>query len=131
MADSEIRQKKASLDPSIELRKADRRGKLLVSLPKWAAWAIIAWQIRLSIEVLVGKYAFPSLLTRFWRQASLWEVVCWGACILGLIFGLYSRYLLRKQLTQDLHRMDSIEKRLDALAVISGKTLGADDRSWT
>jgi hypothetical protein len=98
------------------MQKADRLGAFFVSLPKWAALAVIAWQIRLSIEALAGQYAFPSLLTRFWRQASVWEVVCWGAGMLGLLFGFYSRHLLSRQVVRDLSRMDSIEKRLDALA---------------
>lgn len=131
MPDSEISQDKAALDMLTEIQKADRKGALLVSLPKWAAWAIIAWQIRLSIEALAGKYAFPSLLTRFWRQASIWEVVCWGAGMLGLIFGLHSRYLLHRQVAKDLSRMNSIEKRLDALATASGTRPAADDRSMT
>ena len=59
-----------TLDPSARIQQADRKGIILISLPKWIAWAIIAWQIRLSIEALTGKYAFPSLLTRSWRQAQ-------------------------------------------------------------
>jgi hypothetical protein len=120
MPDPEIRQENAALDFSTAIQKADRKGALLVSLPKWAAWAVIAWQIRLSIEALTGKYAFPSLLTRFWRQASVWEVVCWGACMLGIMFGVYSRHLLTRQVARDLSRIYSVEKRLDARAADDG-----------
>ena len=116
MPDSGANQDSAAPDLSGEIQKADRLGAFFVSLPKWAALAVIAWQIRLSIEALAGQYAFPSLLTRFWRQASIWEVVCWGAGMLGLLFGFYSRHLLNRQVVRDLSRMDSIEKRLDALA---------------
>ena len=129
MPDPGIRQENAAIDISTEIQKADSKGALLVSFPKWAAWAIIAWQIRLSIEALTGRYAFPSLLTRFWRQASIWEVVCWSAGILGLIFGLHSRYLLHRQVAKDLSRMDAIEKRLGSIAAASEKRPAADDRS--
>jgi hypothetical protein len=125
MPDAKARQKEAVLDFSAGIQRADRLGAFLVSLPKWTAYAVIAWQIRLSIEVLVGEHALPSLLTRFWRQASVWEVVCWGAGMLGLLLGIYSRRLLNRQVARDLARMDSIECRLD--------TLGAtgDSRSRT
>ena len=131
MPDAQIGGEKSGYDPSTEIRKAERKGAILVSLPKWAAWAVIAWQIRLSIEALTGKYAFPSLLTRFWRQASIWEVVCWAAGMLGLILGVHSRYLLHKQVSKDLSRISSIEKRLDALAAVSGNPPESDNRSVT
>lgn len=115
MPDEKAGQDNVMLDFSAGIQKADRLGAILVSLPKWAAYALIAWQIRLSIETLVGKYAFPSLLTRFWRQASVWEVVCWAAGILGLLLGFFSRRLLNRQMARDLARMDSLERRLDAL----------------
>jgi hypothetical protein len=129
MTDSEIRHEKAPPEPSASIRKADRKGAILVSLPKWIAWAVIAWQIRISIEMLVGENALPSLLTRFWRQASVWEVVCWSVGLLCLIFGLYSRYLLHRQITQDLSRLNSIEKRLETLSSVSGRPAAANDRS--
>jgi len=115
MPDPETRQRVAAAEFSAGMQKADRLGAFFTSLPKWAAFAVIAWQIRLSIEALVGKYAFPSLLTRFWRQASVWEVVCWAAGMLGLLFGFYSRHLLNRQVARDLSRLDFIEKRIDAL----------------
>ncbi len=117
MPESKIVKDDAGLGFSPGVQKADRMGALLISLPKWAAYAVIAWQVRLSIEALVGKYAFPSLLIRFWRQASAWEVVCWVAGLLGLLLGLYSRHLLNRQITRDLSRMDAFEKRLDEMAV--------------
>ncbi len=129
MSDSQIRPENVTLDFLAGIRKTDRMGALLVALPKWIAWAIIAWQIRLSIEALVGKYAFPSLLNRFWRQASAWEVACWGVGMLCLIFGLYSRHLLNRQVARDLSRLDSIEKRLDALAAASGNPSASEGRS--
>ena len=129
MTDSEIRRENAPPDPLANILKADRKGAILVSLPKWIAWAVIAWQIRLSVETLAGENAFPSLLTRFWRQASVWEVVCWGTGLLGLILGLYCRYLLHRQVAQDLSRMNSIEKRLETLTPVSGRPSTADDRS--
>jgi len=129
MSDSEIRPERDTLDSSTELQKADRKGALLVSLPKWILAAVIAWQIRLSIEALVGEHAVPSLLTRFWRQASIWEVVTWGAGMLGLIFGLYSRHLLKRQLVRDLSRLSAIENRLDTLKSAPGIPNAAADRS--
>jgi hypothetical protein len=115
MPDPETKTPAPPPEISVEMKKADRLGAFFTSLPKWAAFAVIAWQIRLSIEALAGKNAFPSLLTRFWRQASAWEVVCWGAGMLGLLLGFYSRHLLNRQIARDLTRLDSIEKRLDAL----------------
>ena len=116
MPDPEVTEDNTALDFSTRIHKADRAGALLVSLPKWIAWAVIAWQIRLSIEGLVGEHAIPSLLIRFYRQASIWEVGCWSAGVLGLIFGLYSRHLVKRQLDRDASRIESIEKRLDSLA---------------
>lgn len=98
------------------IQRADRMGAFLVALPKWTAIAVIAWQIRLSIEALAGKYAFPSLLTRFWRQASAWEVVCWVAGISGLLFGLYTRHLLNRQAARDLSRLDSMEQLIENMS---------------
>jgi hypothetical protein len=131
MSKPESRQENDKIDFSIDIQKADRMGALIVSLPKWIAWATIAWQIRLSIEALVGKYAFPSLLTRFWRQASAWEVACWGAGMLGLVFGVYSRRLLKRQITQDWSRIESMEKRLETLTAGTDVPGSADDRSQT
>ncbi len=129
MSDSEIRPEHNVLDSSTLLQKADRMGALLVSLPKWIVAGVIAWQIRLSIEALVGEHAIPSLLVRFWRQASIWEVASWGAGMLGLIFGLYSRHLLKRQVVRDFSRLSDIEKRLDALADVPGIPAPAPDRS--
>jgi hypothetical protein len=131
MPDSEITQEDAAVDSSTEIRKADRMGAILVALPKWIAWAIIAWQIRLSIEALVGKNAVPSLLIRFWRQASIWEVGCWAAGLLGVIFGLYSRYLFKRQAARDLSRITSIESRLNSLEAGPGTRSGANARNAT
>ena len=116
MAELKTSQNSAQLEFSAGVQKADRLGAFLISLPKWVAYAVIAWQVRLSIEALVGQYAFPSLLIRFWRQASAWEVVCWIAGMLGLLLGFYSRHLLNRQIARDLSHMDAIEKRLDDLA---------------
>jgi len=113
MPDENADQDDGLLDFSAGIQKADRLGAFLITLPKWVAFAVISWQIRLSIETLVGKYAFPSLLTRFWRQASLWEVICWTAGLLGLLVGCYSRHLLNRQAAKDLARMDLLESRLD------------------
>jgi hypothetical protein len=125
MPDPERKGQVAQAELSAEMQKADRLGAFFVTLPKWAGFAVIAWQIRLSIEALAGKYAFPSLLTRFWRQASAWEVVCWIAGMLGLLFGVYTRHLLNRQIARDLARLDSIEKRLDALgASKTAETVG-------
>ncbi len=127
MPDSRIIQDSAELDYSAGIQKADRLGALLISLPKWVAYAVIAWQIRLSIEALVGQYAFPSLLIRFWRQASAWEVVCWVAGMLGLFLGLYSRHLLNRQVARDLSRMEALERRIDGI-IGSGVGSAASDR---
>jgi ABC-type long-subunit fatty acid transport system fused permease/ATPase subunit len=116
MSAPEPPEKITGMDISTEILSADRKGAIFVSLPKWAAWAIIAWQIRLSIETLTGNDALPSLLARFWRQTSIWEVVCWGTCLLGVTVGLHSRYLFKKQVRRELARVEVIEKKLDAFA---------------
>ena len=79
------------------IRRADRLGVFVTSLPKWTALAVIAWQARLSIDTLTGKDGLASLLTRFGRETSYWEIVCWLAGLAGILFGLYSRRLLRKE----------------------------------
>jgi hypothetical protein len=124
MPDSKARKNEPGATSSDEIRRADRMGAFFIALPKWAAFAVIAWQIRLSIEALTGKYAFPSLLVRFWRQASVWEVVCWLAAVFGLIFGFYSRHLLHRQVARDLSRLDALERRIDGLTVSETVTTG-------
>lgn len=116
MPDSTARSNEQGQVSLSEIRKTDRMGAFFIALPKWAAFAVIAWQIRLSIEALTGQYAFPSLLIRFWRQASVWEVVCWLAALFGLMFGFYSRHLLHRQVARDLSRLDALEQRIDSLA---------------
>lgn len=110
---------------SSAIRKTDRMGAFFIALPKWVAFAVIAWQIRLSIEALTGQYAFPSLLIRFWRQASVWEVVCWLAALFGLMFGFYSRHLLHRQIARDLSRLDALEQRIDSLTGARTGSAGA------
>ncbi len=85
---------------SNRMRTADRRGLLVTSIPKWVAWAIIAWQVRLSIEALAGKNGLASFLIRFGRETSFWELGCWIAGLLGILFGLYNHHLLRIQITK-------------------------------
>ncbi len=84
------------MDSHARFQQADRLGSFVTLLPKWTAYAVIAWQARLSIEALAGKGAMAALLTRFSRETSSWELTCWLAGILGLLFGLYNRYLLRR-----------------------------------
>ncbi len=129
MPDSKVNPDGAALDFSAGLQKADRLGAFFISLPRWVAYAVIAWQIRLSIEALVGQYAFPSLLTRFWRQASAWEVVCWAAGMFGLFLGLYSRRLLKRQVARDLSRLDAMEQRLDDFVRTSAGSAGSKRNS--
>ena len=94
------------------LRRSSNAGALITSIPKWAAYAIIAWQATISIEAMTGKRGIASLLERFGREASYWEVVCWIAGLLGILFGLYSRHLLRKHIAHDTVRLDALERRL-------------------
>lgn len=96
-----------------KLKRADRLGEFVTSLPKWTAYAVIAWQARLSIEVLAGKGAMASLLTRFGRETSVWELVCWVAAVLGILFGLYNRYLLQRYRNIDSARAASPADRQD------------------
>ena len=77
-------------------RGAARIGVFLTTFPKWAAYAVIAWQIRLSIEALSGKNAGAMLLTRFDRQTTSWELICWVAGVGGVLYGLYNHILLRR-----------------------------------
>ena len=58
------------------VRSADRMGTLITTVPKWMALAVVAWQARLSIEALSGKSALSSLVMRFDRQTTTWELVC-------------------------------------------------------
>ncbi len=95
-----------------QIRTSFQSGIAVTLVPKWAAYAVIAWQARLSIEAMTGKRGIASLLERFGREASYWEVVCWVAGILGILFGMYSRHLLRRHLAHDLLRLDAIERRL-------------------
>jgi hypothetical protein len=104
-------------DLAKKLRDADRMSSIITALPKWTALAIIAWQARLSIEALAGENAISSLLLRFGRESSYWELVCWVAGILGILFGIYSHHLLRRQKSQVISRQRFLETRL---AVISG-----------
>ena len=96
------------------LRKADRVGLLVTSLPKWVAVSVIAWQAGISLEALASKNALASLLIeRFGRETSYWEVICWVAGILGILFGLHSRRLLRRQSALDSARLNALEQRLN------------------
>ncbi len=103
------------------LCRADRLGRFITSLPKWMAVAVIVWQAGISIGALADKSAVPSLLiARFGRQASYWEVVCWIAGIVGILFGLYCRRLLRRQSALDSARLKALEQRLNLLPGSAG-----------
>jgi hypothetical protein len=95
-------------------QNARNRASFLISIPKWAAYAVIAWQVRLSIEAMTGANATPSLLMRIGREVSYWEIVCWLAGALGVLAGLYSRHLLRRQVDKDALNTAILEKRLMA-----------------
>lgn len=121
-----VRQDRACL--SRELRKADRLGMLITSLPKWSAIAVIAWQAGISIEALASKNALASLLlTRFGRETSCWEMVCWVAGILGILFGLHTGRLLRRQSALDTARLLALERRLNL--VPDSQAMGAAEKS--
>ncbi len=99
-----------------DVRKSERLGEFLTSLPKWVTYAVIVWQAGLSITVMASPNSLASLLTRFGRQASYWEVICWAAGILGVLFGLYNRRLLSRQSTLDSARLAEVERRLNVAA---------------
>ena len=84
------------MDLDSRLKRAVQFGAFLTTIPKWAAYAVIAWQIRLSIEALSGKNAGAALLTRFDRQTTSWELICWVAGVGGVLYGLYNHILLRR-----------------------------------
>jgi hypothetical protein len=112
-------------DATTALRNADRLGLFVTSLPKWIAVAVIAWQAGISIEALSSRSALPSLLlARFGRQSSYWEVVCWVAGSLGILFGLYSRRVLRRQAALESARLDALERRLNPDMGISAFSSG-------
>jgi hypothetical protein len=96
--------------------KAEKLGELITSLPKWAALAIIVWQGSLSVIALSQTGSSAALLTRFGRQASYWEVVCWIGGMLGIFYGLYSRHLLRRQEALGTERLEAMERRLNPVA---------------
>jgi hypothetical protein len=98
------------------LQGADRKGALIVALPKWTAVAIIVWQAGLSIDALTGENAIPSLLLRFGRETSYWELVCWTAGLMGILFGAYSHHLLRRQKSQVILSQRLLENRLAAIS---------------
>jgi hypothetical protein len=102
-------------DLGSKLRKAEQKGALITSLPKWTAIAIIVWQAAISIRGLSG--AMPSLLLRIGRETTAWELVCWMAAILGLLFGAYSYHLFRRQKSQILLSYRLLENRLASLSV--------------
>ena len=79
------------------LKSADQLSLWLTSAPKWLALAVVAWQIRLSIEALTGRNGLASLLERFGRQTSLWELACWASGLAGVVLGIYSRIVLHRQ----------------------------------
>jgi hypothetical protein len=116
------RQRETPAEVDAGFQKADRLGALVVSLPKWTAYAIIAWQAALSVEALSGKNAIASLLIRFGREASFWEVVCWAAALLGILYGLYNRHLLRRQITKESLRMQSVERQIRTLYGLESRT---------
>jgi hypothetical protein len=105
----------ASTDLPVRMRTADRLGLLLTSIPKWAAWAVIAWQIRLSIEALAGVNRLAPFLLRFGRETSYWELGCWAAGLLGIMFGIYNRHLLQLQITKAGVHMTTLENRVKAI----------------
>jgi len=78
------------------LRSADRLGAILTTAPKWIALAVVVWQAGLSIQVLARPGAGASLLLRFNRQTTAWELVCWLAGFAGVLYGLYSRLVLAR-----------------------------------
>ncbi len=97
------------------LRKADRMGEFVCSLPKWIVYAIIVWQASLSIVAMTGQNSLASFLVRFDRQTSWWELVCWGAALLGILYGIYTGHLLHRQTANQVSRLALIEKRLSEL----------------
>jgi len=103
-----------SRDEVARLGSARNRASFFVSIPKWTACAFIAWQVRLSIEAMAGPNAAPSLLIRLGREVSYWEIVCWLAGALGVLAGLYSRRLLRRQAEKETLNSAILEKRLMA-----------------
>ena len=123
-ADPNRRADDVEADLEARLRKTDLIGALIVSLPKWMTWAIVAWQARLSIEAMAGKNALASFLMRFGREASYWELVCWTAALLGILFGMYNRHLLHLQTTKDTLRAAALEKQMKLLFGASGPAGG-------
>ncbi len=116
--------------PERELAKADRLGTLITSLPKWMTLAVVAWQAGISIRALADRSALASLLiTRFGRETSYWEIVCWVAGILGLFAGLYNWRLLKRQSTMDTARLRALERRFGLVAEPVPTASGPDKSS--
>ncbi len=113
-SETEVRRQRDESDSRIALRRSERLGLFVTSLPKWLAIAVIAWQAGVSIQALASKDALASLLIeRFGREVSYWEVVCWIAGIFGIFLGLYNRRLLRRQSKIDSGRLIALERRLN------------------
>jgi hypothetical protein len=94
------------------IQRADQLGDLLASLPKWIALVIIAWQAALSIIALSGRDSLSAFLVRFGRETSYWELICWGAGLLGILFGLYTGHLLHRRTAEDFSRLEALDGRL-------------------
>jgi|WetSurSiteA1Bulk_404760.scaffolds.fasta_scaffold78803_2 hypothetical protein len=107
-------QDKSPDDLAVRLQRAEQKGAIITALPKWAALAIITWQAAISIRGLSG--AMPSLLLRIGRETSIWELVCWLAGVLGILYGAYSHHLMRRQKSQILSSYQLLENRLAALS---------------
>jgi len=108
------------------VRKAGQFGELLTEVPKWIAWAVIAWQAALSIEALTGREALTSFLIRFGRETSVWELVCWAAALSGIVVAIYTGHLLRRQTARENSRIDALERRLN---LIRDSARSSDDTS--
>ncbi len=111
------------------IANAGHLGEMLAHLPKWAAYAVIAWQAAVSIQALAGKEVLSSFLVRFQRETSVWELVCWMAAIAGILVALYAIHLLNRQAARDSSRIDALEKRLNAAnSAISSSIAPSRDR---
>jgi hypothetical protein len=80
----------------------------------------------LSIQALAGKDSLASFLTRFGRETSLWELVCWAAGLAGILLALYTGHLLRRQTARDTSGIEALERRLNTSR---GAALSANDAS--
>ena len=105
---------------SSSFRIADGIGSFLANLPKYGFLGVVAWQARISVESLAGKTTFASFFAHFSKGETESNVMTWvcrgcmASAILGIGYGLYMRWLLRRQIEKDTVHRQKLERIIDS-----------------